>query len=133
MLNQRETQEKEVSKKRKLEEGGVVWGEQVPEVNKAKVEFLMGPNNTVVSRNLVQKTITPLTRTMRESMTLMNEIITMAIQWSEEGKELRMAEDALKDEPEWSLENNENRGGSAPGNPMPPLIKVPTVWERLYI
>ena len=57
----------------------------------------MGPNNTVVSRNLVQKTITPLTRAMLESMTLMNEMIIMAIQWSEEGKELRMAEDALKD------------------------------------
>ena len=60
-------------------------------MNKARAEFLMGPNNEVVVKNLIQKTITPLTRASLETMIIMNEMITMAVQWSEERRELKMA------------------------------------------
>ena len=62
------------NKRRKYEEHGLVWGEQVTPVNKARAEFLMGPNNKVVVKNSIQKTITPLTRASLESMIMINEM-----------------------------------------------------------
>ena len=38
------------NKRRKCEEQGLVWGEQVTPMHKAKTEFLLGPNNKVVVR-----------------------------------------------------------------------------------
>ena len=56
----------------------------------------MGPNKEVVVKNLIQKRITPLTRVSLEAMIIMNEVISMAVQMSEEQEELKMAEEALK-------------------------------------
>ena len=103
-------QENQGNKKRKLEEDGAVWGEQVTPINKARAEFLMGPNNKVVVKNLIQKTITPLTRATLESMIMINDMIALAIKWSDERRELRIAEDALKDEPEWSVDKEPDQG-----------------------
>ena len=38
-------------------------------------------------------------------MIIMNEMIAIAIPWSEEKRELEMAEDALRDEPEWTVDD----------------------------
>ena len=65
----------------------------------------MGPNREVVVKNLIQKRITPLTRVSLEALVVMNEVISMAVQMSEEKEELKMAEEALKDEAEWTEED----------------------------
>ena len=65
-------------------ENGVIWGEQVQQINKPRAEFLMGPNDKVVVKNLIQKTITTLTGATLESMILINEMIALAIRWSDE-------------------------------------------------
>ena len=58
----------------------------------------MGPNKEVVVKNLIQKRITPLTRVSLEALVIMNEVISMVVQLSEEQEELKLAEEALKDE-----------------------------------
>ena len=65
----------------------------------------MGPNKEVVVKNLIQKRITPLTRVSLEALVIMNEVISMTVQISEEQEELKMAEEALKDEAEWTEED----------------------------
>ena len=70
----------------------------------------MGPNSTVVVKNMIQKKITPLTRATLESMIIVNEMIALAIKLSDEIRELRMAEAALEDEPEWSDEGEPDQG-----------------------
>ena len=37
-------------------------------------------------------------------------MIALAIKWSDERRELRIAEDALKDEPEWSVDKEPDQG-----------------------
>ena len=95
------------NKRRKCEEQGLVWGEQVTPAEKAKAEFLMGPNNEVVVRNLIQRKITPLTRASLETLVIINEMISKAVQLSGDLRELKMAEDALKDEDEWTIADEE--------------------------
>ena len=80
-------------------------------MNKARAEFFMGPNNEVVVKNLIEKKITPHTKASLETMVIMNEMIAMATQWSEEKRELKMAEDALKDEPEWTVDDEPDDPG----------------------
>ena len=41
---------------------------------------------------------------------MVNDMIILAIKWSDESRELRMAEDAFKDEPEWSAEGEPDQG-----------------------
>ena len=78
--------QKPSNKRRKYEDGGLIWGEQVILENKAKAEFLMVPNREVVVKNFIQKRITPHTRVSLEALVFMNEVISMAVQMSEKKK-----------------------------------------------
>ena len=95
------------NKRRKCEEQGLVWGEQVTPMHKAKTEFLLGPNNKVVVKNLVQRKITLLSRASLETLVIINNMISKAVQLSEDHKELKLAEEALMNDDEWKYEEAE--------------------------
>ena len=84
-----------------------VWEEQVTPMHKAKTEFILGPNNKVVVRNLVQRKITPLTRASLETLVILNNMISKAVQLYEDHRELKLAEEALMNEDEWKYEEAE--------------------------
>ena len=100
--------DKETSNKRmKYEKEGQVWGEQVTPENKAVAEFLRGPCNEVLVRNLVQMKITPLTKASMMARFILNTMISEAVQLSSDLSELQMAEEALRNEVDWTLVEDE--------------------------
>ena len=84
----------------------------------------MGPNKEVVVKNLIQKRITPLTRVSLEALVIVNEVISMVVQQSEEQEELQLAEEALKGEAEWP------ESGASKSNIIPPGAAVRRIRPR---
>ena len=104
------------NKRRKVGGDAIEWGKEVRTKDRAKVEFLMGENNNIVSKTLIQKKLAPVKESSLVSHAIMREIIKSAVIQSETKKgkaALDLYNVAIENDEGW-VEDNEKQQESTP-------------------
>ena len=104
------------NKRRKVGGDAIEWGKEVRTEDRAKVEFLMGENNNIVSKTLIQKKLAPVNESSLVSHAIIREIIKSALTQSAIGKEkaaLDLYNVAIENDEDW-VEVNEKQQESTP-------------------